>query len=292
MRIAVVCLVLAGLAPPLLAGEPNSSSTRIHQVPYRLTSTNHVLVRVKINGKGPYHFIVDTGAPTLFVSTAVCRKLGIESDKQGWGTFDRFAIEGGVVLNKVRGRVEDPFQLEGMNGLGLAGTELHGIIGYSVLARFRLEFDFTKDKMGWTPLDFEPPAPEDIMARAYLIIAGLMWVAYGIYLLVMPQALAGTAGVTATTVTGVIELRAMYGGLEMAVGAFALAAALPPGMLTSGLLAMGLACAGLGLTRLCSAAAAGEFSTYTRQGLGLELTLTVLALWLLLRQTRTVPRRT
>ena len=34
------------------------------------------------------------------------------------------------------------------------------------------------------------------MARAYLIVAGLMWVAYGIYLLAVPQALAGTAGVS------------------------------------------------------------------------------------------------
>jgi Domain of unknown function (DUF4345) len=122
------------------------------------------------------------------------------------------------------------------------------------------------------------------MARAYLIVAGLMWVVYGIYLAAVPQALAATAGVAATTLTGLIELRAMYGGLEMAVGAFALAAACLPGMLRSGLLAMGLACAGLGVTRLLSAASAGEFSTYTRQGLALELTLTALALWLFLRQ--------
>jgi hypothetical protein len=155
-------LILLVLASPLSAAETKAFTSTTYQVPYRLTSTNHVLVRVKINGKGPYHFIIDTGAPALFVSTAVCRKLGIEPDKKGWGTFERFAIEGGVDLNKVRGRVEDPFQLEGMNGLGLAGTELHGIIGYSVLARFRLEFDFTKDKMGWTSLDFEPPTPQGI----------------------------------------------------------------------------------------------------------------------------------
>jgi hypothetical protein len=166
MRIAIVSLILLGLAPPLWAGETKTLTPTSYQVPYRLTSTNHVLVRVKINGKGPYHFIVDTGAPALFVSTAVCRKLGIEPDKKGWGTFERFAIEGGVVLNNARGRVEDPFQLEGMNGLGLAGTELHGIIGYSVLARFRLEFDFTRDKMGWTPLDFEPPTPQGLDGTA------------------------------------------------------------------------------------------------------------------------------
>src|ERR1700737_3181811 len=113
MRLAIVCLLC--LAPRLGAGETKTAAAATYQIPYRLTSTNHVLVRVKINGKGPYHFIVDTGAPALFVSTAVCRKLGIEPDKKGWGTFERFAIEGGVDLNKIRGRVEDPFQLEGID---------------------------------------------------------------------------------------------------------------------------------------------------------------------------------
>jgi len=66
-----------------------------------------------------------------------------------------------VVLKAARGRIEDPFQLEGMNGLGLAGAELHGVIGYNILARFRMEIDFTRDKMVWTPLKFEPAAPFD-----------------------------------------------------------------------------------------------------------------------------------
>src|SRR5207253_375864 len=109
-----------------------------------------------------FRSILDTGAPALFVATATCKKLGIERDANGWGTFDRFEIEGGVVLTKVQGRVEDPFQLEGMNGLGLAGAELHGIIGYNVLARFRIEFDFTRDKMAWTALGYDPPRPEGL----------------------------------------------------------------------------------------------------------------------------------
>jgi PDZ domain/Aspartyl protease len=166
MRSAILALILTGLTPLLRAGETNAIPSTTYQVPYRLTGTNHVLVRVKINGKGPYHFILDTGAPALFVSTAVGRKLGVKPDKQGWGTFERFAIEGGVVLTNAKGRIEDPFQLEGMNGLGLAGVELHGIIGYTVLARFRLSFDFTQDKMGWTPLAFEPPAPQGVEGKA------------------------------------------------------------------------------------------------------------------------------
>src|SRR5258707_1020517 len=44
-----------------------------------------------------------------------------------------------------------------MNGLGLAGVELHGVIGYNVLARYRIEYDLTSDKLVFEPLTFDPP---------------------------------------------------------------------------------------------------------------------------------------
>jgi hypothetical protein len=154
-------LALFGLAPPISAGEPAAKTEgKTYQVPYRLTDTHHIMVRVKINGKGPYNFIIDTGAPALYVAHDLCKKLDIKSDKKGWGDFDRFEIEGGVVESKIKGRVETPFQLVGMNALGLPGVELHGIIGFSVLARYRMELDFTRDKMAWTRLNFVPPPPE------------------------------------------------------------------------------------------------------------------------------------
>jgi len=127
-------------------------------VPYRLTPTQHVLVRIKLNGKGPFNFILDTGAPALFVVKKVAEKAGAIPDTRGWSRFDRLEVEGGVVFEKALGRVEDLFQIEGMNGMGLAGVELHGVIGYSLLARYRIEFDFTRDKLTWTRLDFEPQA--------------------------------------------------------------------------------------------------------------------------------------
>ena len=60
----------------------------------------------------------------------------------------------------MKARVEDPFQLVGMNALGLPGTSIDGILGFTVLARFQLELDPTQDRMTWTRLDFEPePIP-------------------------------------------------------------------------------------------------------------------------------------
>jgi hypothetical protein len=124
------------------------------------------------------------------------------------------------------------------------------------------------------------------MARIFLIVAGLMWLAYGIYMLMAPGALAATAGVDALNTTGSIELRAMYGGLEGAVGLLALWGGFAPAMRRAGLAALAFTCSGLGATRLISAILAGEFSTYTKQGLCLEIPLSLVAVWLLVRELR------
>src|SRR5215468_1920472 len=64
-----------GASPPVGAADPQIG--RSFQVPYRLTDTNHFLVRVRLNGKGPFNFLVDSGAPALFVATETARKVAL-----------------------------------------------------------------------------------------------------------------------------------------------------------------------------------------------------------------------
>jgi hypothetical protein len=158
-RPSIIFLLLLALGSPVHADEARpKSSARTYLVPYRLTDTFHVLVRAKINGHGPYNFIIDTGAPAMFIETAIAKQIGLEVN-DGWATLKMLQIEGGVSIADARARIETPFQLEGINGLGLAGARIHGMIGYNILARYRIEIDFSKDKMSWTELNYVPPAP-------------------------------------------------------------------------------------------------------------------------------------
>jgi hypothetical protein len=150
-------LVLAGLA----IGSPNPWADpevgKSYLIPYRMTDTNHFLVRVRIDGKGPFNFLVDTGAPHIFIGAEAAKKIGLKPDPDEYFTpVERIDFEGGARLTGMKARVEDVFQMVGMNALGLPGASIDGILGFTALARFKIELDPTKERMTWTRLDYEP----------------------------------------------------------------------------------------------------------------------------------------
>jgi len=46
-----------------------------------------------------------------------------------------------------------------MNAFGMAGEELHGIMGYVLLSHYRMEIDLKRDYLVWTRLNFKPDPP-------------------------------------------------------------------------------------------------------------------------------------
>jgi hypothetical protein len=98
---------------------------------------------------------------------------------------------------------------------------------------------------------------------------------------VQPDFLAEAAGVAATTPTGRTELRAMYGGLQAAIGVLALVAVLRVDLERTALVALAFLAAGLFSGRLYGALTDGGLSGYTVGALLLESTLTVLSIVLL-----------
>ena len=105
------------------------------------------------------------------------------------------------------------------------------------------------------------------------------WLPYGLFCFWYPGYLDGAAGVVGATTTGRIELRAMYGGLQAAVGCLTLMGALRPAARQSALTAVTFLCGGLFLSRLTGTLLEGELSSYTAGALVFESLSALIALY-------------
>ena len=107
--------------------------------------------------------------------------------------------------------------------------------------------------------------------KLFLGLSALVWLPYGLYCFVAPTALAALAGVTFTTATGATELRAMYGGLQAALGLLAFAGLQRASLTRPALITLATVTAGLGSARLLGALSDGAWSGYTLMGLVFEV---------------------
>ena len=115
--------------------------------------------------------------------------------------------------------------------------------------------------------------------RIFLGINAIIWLPYGIFCLLQPGFLVEAAGVTATSTTGTIELRAMYGGVQAAIGVLCSLAALRDELQRPALVGIAFVTGGLFLGRVAGVVVESEISSYTGMALGLEISLASLATW-------------
>jgi hypothetical protein len=120
-----------------------------------------------------------------------------------------------------------------------------------------------------------------MIARIFLGLQAILFIPYGIYCLLDPGSLAA-AGVTATTVTGTIELQTMYGGLQVAVGALCLLGVLRSDHEKVALQALLFMFAGLATVRVSLGLSQGDFSGYTVFAMSFESASLLFLLWYLL----------
>ena len=117
--------------------------------------------------------------------------------------------------------------------------------------------------------------------RIFLGLSALVWLPYGIFCFFQPAYLEGAAGVAIGSTTGSIELRAMYGGLQAAIGVLAALALFRPDWVRPALVVLLFLTAGLGTARALGAGLEGEVSAYTGFALVFEFASAFAAAWLL-----------
>ena len=120
------------------------------------------------------------------------------------------------------------------------------------------------------------------MTRIFLALMALLFTPYGLYCLFVPETLQA-GGLLYETATGSTEIRAMYGGLQTAVGLFAAWGALAPERAGQVLPALFALFAGLALGRLFGVVADGDVTSYTGGALVLEIVCAAFLVFLLRR---------
>ena len=163
MRRFLPLLALGLLAPPpgnaaRGADEPKKAPEQF-EVPYRLTIPKHILVRAKINGKGPFNFILDTGAPTttlhegkeLRVPDALLVRPDPPTRLRSGARF-RFVADGttdddAFELELVAGRVP------GIDRIDVAARENDGFVNLGLIPFLRHDvfFDVERGLVGFAP---------------------------------------------------------------------------------------------------------------------------------------------
>lgn len=156
-RVVLTVAVCVLVAAPLRADE------KPVKVPFELLKSGHMAVKAKVNGKGPYRLIFDTGAPTMLVSSKVAKEaevLGKDAQKPPiaiFGMMGQAAIKsieiGGVKATDVPCVAMDhPTIVEISKHVG----PIEGIVGFPFFARFIMTVDYQAKEMTFTPNGYKP----------------------------------------------------------------------------------------------------------------------------------------
>ena len=124
------------------------------------------------------------------------------------------------------------------------------------------------------------------LGSAWLGLNGVVFLGYGVVCLFTPSMPADYAGIALSTSSGETEIRAMYGGLQAALGAFLIFCAVSTSRQAEGLRTMAFLMGGLALGRAFGLLLDG-LSPYNVYALVYESVAALVALWALRQSQRT-----
>ncbi|HKR00623.1 MAG TPA: retropepsin-like aspartic protease [Pyrinomonadaceae bacterium] len=135
-------------------GEPSEASPGA--VKFTMAGPNEaaIIVPVKINGQGPYDFVLDTGATFTCVDSRFAEELKLPEWKGSFGTVVVGPGGGGMKLFKIEtlevgnakaaGLIACAVELDRMAPPGLG---IKGLVGLNFLKSYRVNIDFKKKSL-------------------------------------------------------------------------------------------------------------------------------------------------
>jgi membrane-associated protease RseP (regulator of RpoE activity) len=132
-------------------------------VPFKLLKTGHMTVEAKINDKGPYTLIFDTGAPINLLNNKVAKEAELLKGKAPI-FFAPYGSKGDVKIKKLevgQGIAAD-VQAAVMDHPTVSLISKHlgpieGIVGFPFFARYKMTVDYRDQTLTLEPGTFQPP---------------------------------------------------------------------------------------------------------------------------------------
>lgn len=171
MRCSIAASLVAALALPVGADTPDAPKVDVARpvtVPFVLMPTGHFLVTAKLNDKGPYKLIFDTGAPTMLINNRIAKDSGVIDKKASAPLFSPFGAMGPgmkarsfeigplkatdipvmVMDHPTVKAFSDYFQKE--------HGPIDGIVGFPFFARYKMVVDYQAKELTFTPNGYKP----------------------------------------------------------------------------------------------------------------------------------------
>lgn len=145
----------------LRADRDDPPKTGALTVPFEMLPSNHMVVRAKLNGKGPFRLVFDLGSPVTLLGGKTAEEAGaIPKDAprsflfgvRGEGKLATLEL-GDLTAQDVPVVVMDHPALKALGGL--LGKPLDGILGYTFFARYRTTLDYQARTLTFEPVEFE-----------------------------------------------------------------------------------------------------------------------------------------
>lgn len=161
----IACLLVLAALGCVAPGEPRSvdipADVQPGEVAFRMAEPNDVaiIVPVTIDGRGPYDFVLDTGATLTCVGESIASELSLPDASGilgrgttlgGSGTMRLVMIDSlGIGDTRAEDVMACAIDLSEVQAIGL---DVEGLLGLNVLKEFRVTLDFERNVMRLEPL--------------------------------------------------------------------------------------------------------------------------------------------
>src|SRR4051812_48329723 len=154
MKYTITTLLTVALCVGFVRAEDKpKEAPKPQTVKFDLVSSGHFIVKVKLNGHGPYNLIFDTGAPTSLITPKIAKEAGLTKDAKDKPILPLFGMGGQV-------KIQD-FQVGDVKAEGVSAMimnhptveefskafkakygSIEGIVGFPFFSQYKMTVDY------------------------------------------------------------------------------------------------------------------------------------------------------